>query len=102
MANAEKIKKVALVTGASAGIGKAIARRLLKDGWTVYGGARRVEQMGDLRGEGAKLLRLDVTEEESMKAAGWLLPEGGWERLVAAAFRALARSRAGAARAAKA
>jgi NAD(P)-dependent dehydrogenase (short-subunit alcohol dehydrogenase family) len=69
MASAEQTKKVALVTGASAGIGKAIARRLLADGWIVYGGARRVERMEDLRSAGAKLLSLDVTDEASMKAA---------------------------------
>ena len=69
MTNAEKRRPVALVTGASAGIGKAIARRLLQDGWTVYGGARRVEQMEDLRAEGAKVLSLDVTDEASLKSA---------------------------------
>lgn len=68
MKNGNK-SKVALVTGASAGIGKAIVRRLLADGWTVYGGARRVEQMADIRGEGAKVLALDVTDEASMQAA---------------------------------
>ena len=41
-------RKVALVTGASAGIGKATVRRLLKDGWTVYAAARRTEQMADI------------------------------------------------------
>lgn len=69
MASAVNFRKVALVTGASAGIGKAIVRRLLADGWTVYGGARRVEQMADIRAQGAKVLSLDVTDEASMKAA---------------------------------
>lgn len=69
MANAEQRKKVALVTGASAGIGKSIVRRLLADGWTVYGGARRVEQMADISAQGAKVLSLDVTDEASVKAA---------------------------------
>lgn len=35
-------KRVALVTGASFGIGEAIVGRLLSDGLTVYGAARRV------------------------------------------------------------
>jgi NADP-dependent 3-hydroxy acid dehydrogenase YdfG len=61
--------KVALVTGASAGIGKAIVRRLLKDGWTVYGAARRTDQMNDIGSEGAKTLALDVTDEPGMAAA---------------------------------
>jgi len=69
MANAEQRRKVALVTGASAGIGKAVVRRLLAEGWTVYGGARRVEQMQDIRAEGAKVVSLDVTDEASVRAA---------------------------------
>ncbi|MCB9684430.1 MAG: SDR family NAD(P)-dependent oxidoreductase [Alphaproteobacteria bacterium] len=61
--------RVALVTGASAGIGKDIVRRLLKDGWTVYGAARRVDAMQDIASEGARVLPLDVTDEASTKAA---------------------------------
>jgi len=84
MANAERKKKVALVTGASAGIGKSIAQRLLADGWTVYGGARRVEQMADLAAQGARILSLDVTDEASMKAAvdALLAAEGRLDALV--------------------
>src|SRR6516225_8201978 len=59
-------KGVAIVTGASAGMGKAIVRRLLADGWTVYGGARRVDQMADIAALGAKVLQFDVTDETSM------------------------------------
>ena len=62
----KRSKGVAIVTGASAGMGKAIVRLLLADGWTVYGGARRVDQMADLTALGAKVLQLDVTEEASM------------------------------------
>lgn len=69
MSNTSRSSKVVLVTGASAGIGKAIARRLLREGWTVYGGARRVAQMADLASEGASLLPLDVTDDGSMRAA---------------------------------
>jgi NAD(P)-dependent dehydrogenase (short-subunit alcohol dehydrogenase family) len=61
--------RVALVTGASAGIGKCIVRRLLRDGWTVYGGARRVRNMADIQSEGASVLALDVTDDASMSAA---------------------------------
>jgi NAD(P)-dependent dehydrogenase (short-subunit alcohol dehydrogenase family) len=62
-------KQVALVTGASSGIGEAIARRLLAGGWTVYAGARRVDRMSALAREGARLLALDVTDDASMVAA---------------------------------
>lgn len=69
-------RRVALVTGASAGIGKAIARRLLRDGWIVYGGARRIEKMEDLRAEGARIVALDVTSAESTEAAVRALLDG--------------------------
>jgi len=69
MADDNKTSRVVLVTGASAGIGKSIVRKLLSDGWRVYGAARRVEKMSDIQSEGAKTLSLDVTDDESMKKA---------------------------------
>ena len=50
------MKKVILVTGASAGMGKAFAGELHKDGNIVYGAARRVDKMEDLSREGVKVL----------------------------------------------
>jgi len=41
--------KVALVTGASAGIGAAIAEQLVLDGMKVVGLARRVERVEEIR-----------------------------------------------------
>ncbi len=77
-------KKVALVTGASAGIGKSIVRQLLKDGWIVYGAARRVDRMSDIQSEGAQVLSLDVTDDASMEAAvqHLLAAEGRLDALV--------------------
>lgn len=69
MGNDATGRKVALVTGASAGIGKAIVSRLLADGWRVWGAARRVDQMADIAAEGARVVSLDVTSEDSMTAA---------------------------------
>lgn len=60
------MKKVILVTGASAGMGKEFARHLLQDGHIVYGAARRVEKMDDIKKLGVKVLEMDVTDETSM------------------------------------
>ena len=61
-------QRTALVTGASAGIGKATAAKLLAEGYAVYAAARRVEQMQDLEDAGAVALRMDVTREEDLVA----------------------------------
>ncbi|MET8450865.1 oxidoreductase [Streptomyces sp. NPDC005209] len=62
-------RKVALVTGASSGIGEAIARHLKEAGYTVYGAARRVDRMAALAEDGVHTLSLDVTDEASLTAA---------------------------------
>jgi NADP-dependent 3-hydroxy acid dehydrogenase YdfG len=61
--------KIVLITGASAGIGYCTAELLLKSGYKVYAGARRVEKMRGLEALGAKALALDVTDEASLKDA---------------------------------
>jgi NAD(P)-dependent dehydrogenase (short-subunit alcohol dehydrogenase family) len=61
-------ESVALVTGASSGIGKATALRLADLGFTVYAAARRVERMSDLVDHGIQVQSLDVTEDASMVA----------------------------------
>jgi NAD(P)-dependent dehydrogenase (short-subunit alcohol dehydrogenase family) len=60
--------KVALVTGASSGMGKAAALKLAREGYIVYGAARRVEEMRELSDAGGHPVKLDVTNEEEMAA----------------------------------
>ncbi|MGY4818235.1 oxidoreductase [Pseudomonas chlororaphis subsp. piscium] len=60
--------KVALVTGASSGIGEATALKLKALGYTVYAAARRVERMHPLAQAGLQVLPLDVTDDASMQA----------------------------------
>ena len=58
--------KVALVTGASSGIGQATAERLAKAGYKVYGTSRRGARAGQ---QSFEMLSLDVTNDESVEAA---------------------------------
>jgi NAD(P)-dependent dehydrogenase (short-subunit alcohol dehydrogenase family) len=62
-----KTDRVALVTGASSGIGEAAARALVDAGFTVYGTSRRATP-GETRWE-VVFLPLDVTDDESVTAA---------------------------------
>jgi len=59
-------ERVALVTGASAGIGEAAARALVGAGFTVYGTSRKAAA-GETQG-GVVFLPLDVTNDESVAA----------------------------------
>lgn len=57
---------VALVTGASSGIGQAIALELNRIGFMTYAAARRTEQMEQLKNVGIRVLFLDLTDSLSI------------------------------------
>ena len=59
--------KIALVTGASSGIGRSIAQKLASAEFRVYAAARRVEKMADLEKQGVFPIALDLTQEESIR-----------------------------------
>ncbi len=59
-----------VVTGASTGIGWAIAERFAKAGWLVFGGVRKAEDGERLRSElGVTPLQFDVTDTDATAAA---------------------------------
>jgi NAD(P)-dependent dehydrogenase (short-subunit alcohol dehydrogenase family) len=60
--------QVAIVTGASSGIGAAAARRLRALGYTVYAAARRLELMAPLAEVGIRPVRVDVTDDAALTA----------------------------------
>ncbi len=66
-----KAARVALVTGSSSGIGRAVADRLVATGWTVWGGSRREAMLpaGSAGRPAWTPVPLDVTSDASVGAA---------------------------------
>jgi len=61
------VNPIAVVTGASSGIGAATAIALGRHGYTIVVGARRADRLERVAGEEGVALRLDVTDEDSVK-----------------------------------
>ncbi len=62
-----KNEKVILITGASSGIGFDAAQTLAQQGHCVFAAARRTELMEPLKASGVHVIKMDVTDEKSMK-----------------------------------
>jgi NADP-dependent 3-hydroxy acid dehydrogenase YdfG len=65
----ETRSRPALITGCSSGIGHATALRFHSAGLDVYATARRPEALERLAAAGIRTMRLDVTDEHSMRDA---------------------------------
>lgn len=74
----EKKKKIVLITGASAGIGQATARKFSEAGAKLILAARRVDRLKELAesipGE-SHLIEIDIRDQESVEQAISSLPE---------------------------
>ncbi|MEK6250713.1 MAG: SDR family NAD(P)-dependent oxidoreductase [Actinomycetota bacterium] len=69
-------RRIAVVTGASGGIGEATARALAAAGFEVVAAARRLERCEMLAEEiGGRALQLDVTDPESVAALADAVPD---------------------------
>jgi NAD(P)-dependent dehydrogenase (short-subunit alcohol dehydrogenase family) len=64
-----------LITGGNRSLGLETARRLIEAGHTVYAGMRDPDSGAAARSLGAQVIRLDVTDTQSVHAAMAELPE---------------------------
>jgi len=71
-------QKAVLITGASTGLGRAMAEMLAADGHFVYAGARKEKDIAELSAiENIQGIRLDVTIQEEIDAAVKTITEAG-------------------------
>jgi NAD(P)-dependent dehydrogenase (short-subunit alcohol dehydrogenase family) len=79
-----EVREIAIVTGASAGIGAATARELARRGFHVLAGVRRDQDAEAIRGPGIEPLILDITNPEHIRALALRVQEDPRGRAVRA------------------
>lgn len=74
----ESFRRAVLVTGASSGIGRKTTELLAKNGFFVFAGARKDQDLDDLNMiPNVEAIRLDVTDESDVKEAVKTIEESG-------------------------
>ena len=75
---APPVQRAILVTGASTGIGRKVTERLAADGYFVFAGARKPEDLKELGAlKNVQAVRLDVTRQEDIDAVADLISKSG-------------------------
>ncbi|PMO68447.1 NAD(P)-dependent oxidoreductase [Vibrio breoganii] len=72
------MNKIAFITGATSGFGKAAAHRFAKEGWSLVLSGRRIERLLDLKEElsvPVHVMQLDVRDADAVKQAVDALPD---------------------------
>jgi NAD(P)-dependent dehydrogenase (short-subunit alcohol dehydrogenase family) len=62
-------QRIALVTGASSGIGRATAELLAQNGYYVFAVARRMYRLEQIRSDHIEPISLDVTDDDAVRKA---------------------------------
>lgn len=62
-------QRIALVTGASSGIGRATAKLFADNGFYVFAMARRIDRLVEIRSDHIEPIQLDVTDETAINKA---------------------------------
>lgn len=76
----KKSTRRAIVIGASSGIGREVAKLLMKDGWTIGVAARRVDMLKEL--DATAVEQIDVTKEDATERLQALISRlGGMDLL---------------------
>ena len=72
------MRRIILVTGASAGIGREAALLLAREGHAVYAGARRLDRLQELAEHGIRPVEMDVTRSgDNERAVSRIIEEEG-------------------------